>query len=165
MKNHGPLTSAELLQVGHWFQRENRFFEIMDWDSKEPLVIKARVSDTDAIQRFTLAELFAPTPITRFAETYDELVAIEGSKDAMPSKSVDAATLPANLVSRAEKIIETVKAVHTHMEELRRQHQLATKPFSLTDITCQACQALAMPVSLSAYYAYRKLYQLNNGDS
>ncbi|NUM33674.1 MAG: Mu transposase C-terminal domain-containing protein [Candidatus Brocadiae bacterium] len=156
-----PVTAAELLQVGHWFQREDRLFEIIKWDSKEPLLIQARPKDTDTIQVFTLTELFAPTPITRFAETYDKLVAMEG---AIPGKNVDAATLPAHLVSKAEQIIETVETVQVYIEKMKRSNQLESNPLSLTDITMQACQTLAKPVSLGVYYACRRRYKRNGGD-
>lgn len=164
MKTLTPLTAADLLQVGYWFQREDRLFEIAAWDTKDPLWVEARAADTDAIHRFTLMELFAPTPPTRFAATRAELVATSVSDATVLPRVVDAATLPAHLLSRADHIIQTVEALQAYIEEVRRGHRLAAEPFSLTDATRQACQALPSPVCLSSYYAYRRLYQTYHGD-
>jgi hypothetical protein len=164
MKTPTPLTAADLFQVGYWFQREERLFKITAWNSKDPLRVEARAADTGTIHRFTLTELFAPTPPTRFAATQAELVAMLASDAAAPPRVVDAATLPAHLLSRADQIIQTVEAVQAHIEQIRRHHRLAPKFFSLTDATRQACQALPSPVSLSSYYAYRRLYHTYEGD-
>ena len=154
MKTPTPLTAADLFQVGYWFQREDRLFKITAWNGKDPLRVEARAADTGTVHRFTLTELFAPTPPTRFAATQAELVAMLASDAAAPPRVVDAATLPAHLLSRADQIIQTVEAVQAHIEQIRRHHRLAPKFFSLTDATRQACQALPSPVSLSSYYAY-----------
>ena len=62
MKTTTPLTAADLFQVGYWFLREDRLFEIVAWDAKDPLQVEARAADDDIIHQFTLTELFAPIP-------------------------------------------------------------------------------------------------------
>ena len=60
MKRFAPLTANDLLQVGYWFQREERQFEITAWNAKDPLQVEARAADTGMIHVFTLTDLFAP---------------------------------------------------------------------------------------------------------
>ena len=68
-----PLTAADLLKVGAWFARDGQRFEITAWDARSPLQVEARAEGTDAGQAFTLTDLFAPTPVTRFAASRAEL--------------------------------------------------------------------------------------------
>jgi len=164
MKTSTPLTAADLFQVGYWFLREDRLFEIVAWDAEKPLEVEARVADDSTIQRFTLTELFASTPLTRFATTRTELVTPPDADGTRPPTVIDAASLPAHLLSRADHIVRTVEAVQAHIEQIRRSHQFTSEPFSLTEATRQACQALPQPVSLSGYYKYRRVYQAHGGD-
>ena len=164
MKTPTPLTAADLFQVGYWFLREDRLFEIVVWDADKPLEVEARAADDDTIHRFTLTELFAPTPLTRFATTQAELVVLPDTDGTRPPTVVDAASLPAHLLNHADHIIRMVEAVQAHIEKTRRSHQLTSEPFSLTEATRQACQALPQPISLSGYYKYRRVYQAQGGD-
>ena len=164
MKTHLPLTADDLLQVGHWFLRQDQLFEIITWDAKSPLQVEARAPDANTIHRFTLTELFAPEPPTRFAATAAELATTPVSNPLASPKVVDAATLPLHLLQRADHIIQTVEAIQTKIEQLRRRHQLAAEAFSLTEATRQACQTLTTPFSLSGYYNYRRLYRAHGGD-
>ena len=162
MNTATPLTAADLLQVGHWFQREGHLFEITAWDAAHPLQVEARAVDR-TIHTFTLTELFAPTPPTRFAATQAEL---QGSRITAPTPSpvADAVTLPANLLKHADRIIQVVEAVQQQIDEETRRHCLAAMKFSLTDLTCQACQRLPAPISLDRYYVFRRLYQIYHAD-
>jgi hypothetical protein len=164
MKSLAPLSAADLFQVGHWFRRQDRLFEIVAWDPQEPLQVEARAADDSTIQRFTLTELFAPTPLTRFAATRAELAILPASGADELSQVVDAACLPPHLLSHADHIIQIVEAVQAHLEQIRRSYQLISAPFSLTEATRQACQALTQPMSLSGYYKYRRHYQAHDGD-
>ncbi len=164
MKTSTPLTAADLFQVGYWFLREDRLFEIAAWDAEKPLQVEARAADDGTIHQFSLTELFAPTPLTRFAATRTELATPPDTDETRPATVVDAASLPAHLLSHADHIIQTVETVQTHIEQIHRNHQLASAPFSLTEATRQACQALPKPISLSGYYKYRRVYQAHGGD-
>ena len=164
MKTRLPLTAAEVLQAGHWFRREDRLFEIIAWDAKAPLRVVARAADTATDQIFVLTELFAPTPLTRFAATRAELVETPSGATQPPASAADAASLPEHLLRRADHVITIVEAVQAEIERLRQRQQVAAKITSLTEITCQACQALPTPVSISSYYRYRELYQAHHGD-
>lgn len=164
MKTITPLTAADLLQVGYWFHREDRLFEITAWDPASPLNVEARAADIGNLHRFTLTELFAPKPPTRFAATPAELVDTSAPDTCVSPQAVDAATLPAHLLERAEGIIRAVEAVQIYIEQAQRHHQVNAETFSLTNITRQACQALPLPISLSTYYAYRQTYQTHGGD-
>lgn len=157
------ITAADLLQVGHWFQREDRLFEITIWDAAQPLKVDARTTD-GVIHTFTLTELFAPTPPTRFANTQVELLQTSQAGSPASSTIADAATLPCHLLERADHLIQTVESIQKLMDEDIRRHHLALEPFTLTDITLKACQALPIPISLANYYRYRKLYQSHHGD-
>lgn len=152
-----PLTAADLLQVGYWFQREERLFQITGWDAAQPLCVQAR-ADEGTVQEFTLSELFAPLPPTRFAATQEALVS---PSDSSPSAAriADAATLPSHLLQRADHIIQVVEHVQKQLEEETRHHRLALEPFSLTNLTRRACASLPFPISLPNYYRYRKLCQ------
>ena len=77
---------------------------------------------------------------------------------------VDAATLPEQLLKRADRIIQIVDAVQAQIEQIKRQHSIAASPFSITEVTRQACQSIATPVSLSSYYAYHRLLRSHFGD-
>lgn len=164
MKTRLPLTAAEVLQAGHWFRREDRLFEIMAWDAKDPLRVVARAADATTDQVFMLTELFAPTPLTRFAATRAELVEASPGATTPQALVVDAASLPAHLLQRADRIIATVEAVQAQIEQIRQRQQVAAQTTSLTEITRQACQALPTPISSSSYYVYRELYQTHHGD-
>ena len=164
MKAPAPLTVADLFQAGYWFLREDCLFEIVAWDAKDPLILQARAADSNMMHQFTLAELFAPTLLTQFAATRSELVSLAGADVAEPSTIVDAITLPAHLLDRADRIIRTVEAVQAHIEQIRRSHQLTSEPFSLTEATRQACQVSPLPISASHYYVYRRIYQTHGGD-
>jgi hypothetical protein len=164
MKTTVPLTAADLLQAGHWFQRQDQLFEIVAWDAHQPLQVKARSDDTSDVRVLTLTELFDPTVPVRFAATRSELTSQPVVAASEKAQVVDAATLPPQLLSRADHIIQTVEAVQAHLTQSQQHHQLAAEPFSLTEAAREACEALPSPVSLSGYYAYRRLYQTHHGD-
>jgi hypothetical protein len=164
MKAPFRLSATDLFQVGYWFLRQDRLFEIVAWDANSPLQVEARAAADGAIHRFTLTELFAPHPCTLFAATRSQLAAMAASDSTIQAKVADASCLPTHLLSRAEHIILTLKAVQAHIEQIQRHHQLTSEPFSLTDATRQACQALPQPISLSGYYKYRRLYLAHGGD-
>ena len=164
MRTTLPLTAADLFQPGYWFRREGRLFEIITWDAKEPLQVKVRSAEDGTLHQFTLAELFAPTPLTRFAPTQAELLAVPDDEGVKADEVIDAATLPANLLQRTDRIIRIVEAVQKHVEEIRQSCQIASEPFSLTKAIRQACDASPEPVSFSRYYVYRHLYETHCGD-
>jgi len=166
MKTATPLTAGDLFQVGYWFQRENRQFEITAWNVQQPLRVEARAADTGVIGEFTLMELFDPTRPTLFAATRSGLASASAPDAAQPPKVVDVATLPSHLLSRADHIIQTVEAVRASIEQIRQHaaRQPGDEPFSLTKATRQACQTLSSSVSISVYYDYRRLYQTYHGD-
>ena len=115
MNTSVPITAADLLQVGHWFQREGHLFEITAWDAAQPLHVEARARD-HTIHTFTLSELFAPAPPTRFAPTQDELQ-VSATPVTTPSQVADAVTLPANLLKHADRVIQVVEAVQQEIDE------------------------------------------------
>lgn len=161
MKMRLPLTAREVLSVGHWFRREDHVYEIVAWDAQEPLRVVAHAVDSAADQTFLLTELFAPTPVTRFAATRAALGDRLPGADQPPA--ADTASLPAHLLRRADHIITVVEAVQVEIERLLQAQQVA-RNISLTEITRRACQALPTPVSLSGYYRYRQLYRAQHGD-
>ncbi len=164
MKMRLPLTAAEVLQAGHWFRREDRLYEIVAWDAKDPLRVVARAADTPTEQIFLLTELFAPTPLTRFAAARTELADTPPGATQPPASAADAASLPEHLLRRADHVIAIVEAVQAAIARLRQRQQVAAKITSLTEMTRQACQALPTPVSISSYYRYRELYEAHHGD-
>jgi transposase InsO family protein len=160
-----PLTAADVLQTGYWFSHAAEQFEILAWDSQKPLVVEARSANNGAVHQFTLLELFGAQAITRFATNRKDLeseLEISGQSDLR--YGADATTLPERLLKRADRIIQIVEAVQAQIEQIKRQYCLAAKPFSLADITRQACQSIASPVSRSSYYAYHRLCRLHCGD-
>lgn len=158
-----PCTAADLLQVGHWFQRAELQFEITAWDPTQPLQLEARSSD-GALHTFTLTELFAATPSTRFAVTRAELLSTAESKPTDASTIADQANLPGHLLERADRIIQSVESIQKQIDEAIRRHRLTQERFTLTALTEEACQALAAPISLANYYRYRKVYQTHQAD-
>jgi hypothetical protein len=164
VKDATPLRAADLFQIGCWFRRNGQVFEITAWSAKEPLRIEARAAGTDVVHVFVLTELFDPKSPTHFAATQAELMDEPHSEALESSRVADAATLPPHLVNRADHIVQAVEAIRVRIEELRRQHCVASEQFSLTDATRQACEAMPVPISLSSYYVYRRLYQTCGGD-
>jgi hypothetical protein len=156
-----PLTAADLLQAGYWFLREDRLFQIDRWQPEQPLEVQAHAADTGETHLFTLTELFAPEPPTRFAATALELGKDTGKAWATSSPVIDADTLLPHLRQRADKIIQTVEAVQAHISQLERG---VPQPLSQTDATRQACQSLSQPIALCTYYQYRRLYREHQGD-
>lgn len=159
-----PRTAGDVLQAGYWFSRGDALFEITVWDSEKPLQVEARSAQDSSLQIFTLMELFAPQPSTRFAATRQELVSATTTNQIVPPNIYDADTLPAHLLKRADHILHTVEAVQSQIELLQRQNQLTGKTCSQTELTRQACQSIDSPVSLSVYYAYRRLCRRCVGD-
>ena len=164
MKATAPLSAADLLQVGSWFRRQDRLFEIIAWDAAHPLHVEARAVDTDERRPFTLTELFASEPLTQFAATLAELVDASASDASARSQAADAATLAVHLLKRADRIILTVEAVQASLRQALQRAQANAQTIPLTQLTRQACAALAVPVSLSTYYAYRQTYEAYDGD-
>jgi hypothetical protein len=158
-----PLTAADLLQVGSWFQQGECLFEITAWDARQPLRVQARPAETGEPVVFTLLELFDPAAPARFARTRAEL-ANPPTTASGAGQVADAAGLPAHLLARADHIIHTVEAVQTQIERIRQRQQLAAERFLLTLATREACQTLSAPISFSHYYVYHRLYQTHVGD-
>lgn len=164
MKTTMPLTAVDLFRIGYWFRREGRLFQIVAWDAKDPLQVEARAVDDGTIHQFTLAQLFASSPLTRFAPTQAELLAMPQADGSSPVEVFDIATLPANLLKRADRIVRVVEEVQAHIEQIRQSCQIASAPFSLTAAIRQACAVSPEPVSFSRYYVYRRLYETHGGD-
>jgi len=164
MKPHGPLTAADLLQVGYWFQREGCLFEICAWDAKEPLLVQARAADTQIVQFFTVTELFAPTPPTQFAPTAAELATTPTSSVLETGAIIDAAQLPTHLLQRADAIIRIVETVQATLAQMEQTCLLTSQPFARTIATQQACHTLPTPIAPGTYYKYRHLYHTHHGD-
>lgn len=166
MKLEKTISGNDILQPGGWFLRDEQLFEITRWDAKQPLQLQARGSNTGALREFALSELFSVEHPTRFAATAMDLtrpIAVTSAKDIAGGMN-NIAGLPVALLRRGEAIIQIVEAVARHIDQAKRQHQINAQPFSLTELTRQACQSLAKPTSLSSYYAYRHLYDLHRGD-
>jgi len=159
MTSEPPPTAASLLQVGHYFLRDEQLYQITVWDPQLPLTIEARRLADDALVQFVLTDLFAPPPRTRFGATAAELLA-----SAPVPAPVEPAGLPDALLTRATHIIQTVEAVHASLRKLQAQWRATGAVGSLTVAPREACQALPQPISLSQYYTYRQLYQLHGAD-
>lgn len=162
MKQMPLVTADNLFQAGYWFLREGKLYEITTWDAKSPMVVEARADQTNVVEQFTLTELFASQPVTRFAGSKMELEA-NSDLETKPL-AADGATLPAHLLARADHIIQTVEAVKEQIERLQRQYRQTGKHVTLANITQQACQSLPKPISRSQYYTYRHLYQTYEGN-
>lgn len=161
MKTSASATAADVLQVGCWFLFDSEPFEIIAWDSENPLHVKARSANTGADRHFTIMELFGAQRVTRFAPTRKEL---DGETEKLIPHAADRSTLPEHLLKQADRIIQTVDAVQSEIESNKRQCQLFGKQFSLTEATQLACQSLPSSVSQPVYYVYRRLYRTNLGD-
>ncbi len=158
-----PVTAVDLLQAGYWFQRGERQYEITTWEAQQPLRVEARSAETGELASFTLPELFDPVRPARFARTRAELTQPPDGVTP-PGQVVDAASLPAHLLARADRIIQTVEAVQAQIEHIQQCQMLIAEPFSLTEATRQACQTISTPISFSHYYVYRRLYLAHAGD-
>jgi hypothetical protein len=152
-------TASEVFQSGHWFLRENRLYEICIWDPANPLQVGAQAAATGEQQLFTLTELFAAEPPTRFAASAAELTA-PVLEDKAETTVLDAATLPAPLLQKADHIIDIVETVETGAARLLRE----AKDLTRTEALQQMCQRLPVPIALSTYYNYRLLYEAHQGD-
>ena len=106
MTREPPPTTTPLLQIGHYFLRDEQLYQITLWDPHRPLDIEARRLADDVCVPFVLTDLFAPTPLTRFGATPTELLA-----PAPAPPPVEPAGLPDALLTRATHIIQTVEAV------------------------------------------------------
>lgn len=159
------ILATELLKPGGWFVRNDQLFEIVTWDAKNSLQIQARAAQSDVIQEFTLTELFAAKPATRFGATAAELTSPQTSKSDSTQEAVyDALTLPDHLRVHASALIRNVEAVAEHVEAIKRQCLVEGTPFAATQATRQACQILTPPISLSTYYAQRQVYVQHSAD-
>jgi hypothetical protein len=162
-KSSSPsFTAADVLQTGYWFSFASDRFEITTWDCQKPLDVDARSENTGVIRHFTVMELFGAQGVTRFAPTRKELD--NETEKLLPRVAADATTLPEQLLKRADHIVEIVETVQDRIDQIKRQYQVAAKPYSIADITEQACQSIAAPIARSSYYAYRRLWQSGSGD-
>lgn len=147
--------------MGNWFLRDGLLCQICQWESDQPLQLKARIADTGEIRSFFLTELFAAEPPTQFAVTAQELV-VNTDKGIMPIEAaLDAETLPIHLCQQADTIIKTVELVQAYIVQLKQSN---THTLSQTEATRHACQLLPQPIALCTYYRYRRLYQTHQGD-
>lgn len=161
MKASDSVTAADVLRVGYWFSYDTEPFEIVAWDTDNPLDVEARSANTGTERHFTIMELFGAQSATRFAPNRAKL---EISSEKVYPRVADQFTLPEHLLKRADRIIQIVDSVQAEIENNKRQCQLSGKKFSRTQAARIACQLLASPVSLPVYYVYRRLFQLNFGD-
>ena len=164
MKAATPVGAGDLLQVGCWFRRNGQLFEITAWDAKAPLRVEARAAGAGLAHVFVLTDLFDLETDTEFAATQAELVGDPDAKAIVSSRVADAASLPPHLLNRADRIVQVVEAIQVHIEERQQEQHMLSKPFSLTEATRQACSAIPVPISLSSYYVYRRLYRSCHGD-
>ncbi len=155
-----PLTAAQLLQVGHYFLRDQQLYQITAWDPHAPLDLEARALADDRRVRFALTDLFAPTPLTRFGATPADLT----TTTPTPAAAVDAAGLPEAALARAARIIQTVEAVQAHLAQTQQRWRVTGTSGALAAATRDACQALPQPISLSHYYRDRRLYSTHGAD-
>src|SRR5688500_4105372 len=73
--NHLPsLSGDQVFQVGHYFVREGRLFQITAWTPGTPLDVEACTVEDGVVHCFTLTDLFAAEPVTQFGATPDTLV-------------------------------------------------------------------------------------------
>jgi len=159
MTRESSPTAASLLQVGHYFLRDEQLYQITIWNPSLPLVVEARRLADNALVPFVLTDLFASTPLTRFGATPAELLA-----PAPAPPPVEPAGLPDALLTRATRIIQTVEAVQVHMRQLQAQWRATGTIGSLTVAAREACETLPQPISLCQYYRYRRLYQAHGAD-
>ncbi|NCC35820.1 MAG: hypothetical protein EOM24_27975, partial [Chloroflexia bacterium] len=90
MMHESPPTAASWLQVGHYFLREEQLYQITIWDPFLPLVVEARRLADDVSMHFSLTDLFAPMPLTRFGATPAALLA----PPPAPPKGVSGVVVP-----------------------------------------------------------------------
>lgn len=159
MTRESPSTAAPMLQVGRYFLREAQLYQITVWEPHRPLDVEARRLADDACVHFTLTDLFAPMPLTRFGATPAELLA-----PAPAPPPVEPTGLPDALLTRATHIIQTVEAVQAAVRQLQAQWRATGTVGSLTVAAREACAALPQPISLCQYYRYRRLYQAHGAD-
>lgn len=152
-------TAAELLQPGRWFLRENHLYEICGWDKTNPLLVTARAGGTGEVQAFSLTELFAAEPPTRFAATASELTTTVENGEPSEHPVLDADSLPAHLLQKADHIIRTVEAIERGAARI-----LAEEDVNRTTALQRMCRVLPIPVALSTHYNYQRLYVTHQGD-
>lgn len=155
-----PLTTTEILQSGHWFLHQNRLYEICAWDNANPLQVTARAADTDEEQVFLLTELFAADLPAQFAATEAELTTAAPTPESGANAILDAATLPAHLLKKAGQIIQIVETIEAGAVQILREEKDVGKTTALQ----RMCRVLPIPVALSTYYNYQKLYATHQGD-
>lgn len=59
-------TAAPMLQVGHYFLRDEQLYQITVWEPLRPLDVEARRLEDAVCIHFSLTDLFAAIPVTRF---------------------------------------------------------------------------------------------------
>ncbi len=162
MSSVPSLSADRVLQVGHYFLREGRLFQITAWVPSTPLDVEACAVEDGVVQSFTLTDLFAAEPVTQFGATPDALVG--SSRVTEPFPAADSSGLPPALFQRAATIIQIVETVQAQLEDVQRCWRRDGTVGSLTAATRAACQGLATPISLSQFYFYRQLYRSADGD-
>ena len=154
-------TGNALLSPGHWFCREGQVYEITRWDAGASLGVQARVHPGQTVQEFTLAELLASPPTTRFAPTLEALEAQQAAAAAAAPRVIDDGSLPSHLLKQADAIITAVETVRRHVAVFNSS--AAGQTLTLTEWTRQGCDLLDPPIALSTYYKYRMLYDAHGG--
>ena len=76
----------------------------------------------------------------------------------------DETSLPAQLLTRADKIIKTVETVEQLLAQTQHRAQLHGETFRHTQSLQQVVQQLETPIAWPTFYKYRRLYRQSYGD-
>lgn len=76
----------------------------------------------------------------------------------------DETSLPAHLLTRADKIIQTVETVERLLAQTQQRTKLHGETFRRTQSLQQVVQQLEPPIAWPTFYKYRRLYQQYDGD-
>ena len=107
----------------------------MAWDAKDPLRVVPRAAHATTDQIFMLTELFAPTPLTRFAATRTELVGAPPGATKLQASVWISASLPAHLLQRADHIIATARDIATRAARSLSLPVASSKPAATKEIS------------------------------
>ena len=166
--NHFPNTPTleRSLRPGWFIHWQHQTYRVVSHDRSDPLHVTVENVATHGADALSLLQLLSvregePEPL--FAPT-QEALQIEIARQCPPPKPVTSNDLPDSLLAKANTIITVVQAVDKFVLEQERLALLRGEDFQRTPVTREACSQSALPVTLTTYYKYRKLFLACHGD-
>jgi hypothetical protein len=156
-------SGVRYLKPGHFLYWRGQRYHLLPGDPSDPLTV--RVEDIATLEQdiIRVEDLLLPEAEASAEPVIAPSLAalqLELDRRFPPPKPVRADGLPAHLLQKADRIVDVVETVERLVSaEEGRALLHGGEKFRCTPAIKRACGQLPEPVSLAAYYKYRRLYR------